>query len=105
MKHQKGRWEARLGQSCGNKYQYLGLFATEIDAAVAFDRASIAQRGLEGVTNFGYENYMDLLGASCSVLPAGHTSIRAMSGGPFRTTKPLAWLLCLHGRASVCLVA
>jgi hypothetical protein len=63
MKHQKGKWEARLGQSCGSKYQYLGLFATEIDAAVAFDRASIAQRGLEGITNFGYENYKDLLGA------------------------------------------
>lgn len=69
MKHQKGKWEARLGQSCGSKYQYLGLFTTEIDAAVAFDRASIMHRGLDATTNFNVDNYADLLGALSAPWP------------------------------------
>ena len=27
-RHQKGRWEARIGQLTGRKYRYLGLFDT-----------------------------------------------------------------------------
>jgi hypothetical protein len=63
MKHAKGKWEARLGQVCGSKYQYLGLFSTEIDAAVAYDRALIAQHGLDCATNSALDNYDDMLGA------------------------------------------
>jgi AP2-like factor (euAP2 lineage) len=28
-RHQKGRWEARIGQLVGKKYRYLGLYDTE----------------------------------------------------------------------------
>lgn len=79
MKHQKGKWEARLGQSCGSKYQYLGLFTTEIDAAVAFDRASIMHRGLDAVTNFNVDNYTDLLGAPLATV-AGCVAPDALRG-------------------------
>ena len=73
MKHAKGKWEARLGQLSGGKYQYLGLFGTEIDAAVAYDRALVAQKGLEADTNFALENYEDMLGALLwSTLQAAH---------------------------------
>jgi hypothetical protein len=68
MKHAKGKWEARLGQVCGSKYQYLGLFGTEIEAAVAYDRALIAQQGLDSATNFNFDNYEDILGAPVAVL-------------------------------------
>jgi hypothetical protein len=67
MKHAKDKWEARLGQHCGSKYQYLGLFCTEIDAAVAYDRASVAQKGLDAATNFSFENYPDLLGVLITI--------------------------------------
>ena len=80
MKHAKGKWEARLGQSCGSKYQYLGLFGTEIDAAVAYDRAAISQSLLEAEPNFSFENYADLLGAPRMPLLCGARSGRPLAG-------------------------
>lgn len=61
-KHQKGKWEARIGQVAGKKYKYLGLFTSEIDAAVAYDRAAVQAKRLFAQTNFDLMHYMDLLG-------------------------------------------
>lgn len=57
--HHNGRWEARIGRVCGNKYLYLGTYKTQEEAAVAYDMAAIEYRGLNAVTNFDISNYMD----------------------------------------------
>ncbi|KAK2407573.1 AP2 ethylene-responsive transcription factor [Trifolium repens] len=59
--HHNGRWEARIGRVCGNKYLYLGTYKTQEEAAVAYDRAAIEYRGMNAVTNFDISNYIDKL--------------------------------------------
>lgn len=57
--HHNGRWEARIGRVCGNKYLYLGTYKTQEEAAVAYDLAAIEYRGVNAVTNFDINNYID----------------------------------------------
>ncbi|KAK7283968.1 hypothetical protein RIF29_13718 [Crotalaria pallida] len=57
--HHNGRWEARIGRVCGNKYLYLGTYKTQEEAAVAYDMAAIKHRGVNAVTNFDISNYID----------------------------------------------
>ncbi|KAL2502421.1 AP2-like ethylene-responsive transcription factor [Forsythia ovata] len=59
--HHNGRWEARIGRVFGNKYLYLGTYATQEEAAIAYDMAAIEYRGLNAVTNFDLSRYLKWL--------------------------------------------
>ncbi|XP_010268478.1 PREDICTED: AP2-like ethylene-responsive transcription factor At1g16060 isoform X2 [Nelumbo nucifera] len=59
--HHNGRWEARIGRVYGNKYLYLGTYATQEEAAIAYDMAAIEYRGLNAVTNFDLSRYIKCL--------------------------------------------
>ncbi|KAL4278995.1 hypothetical protein GQ457_03G042610 [Hibiscus cannabinus] len=59
--HHNGRWEARIGRVFGNKYLYLGTYATQEEAAMAYDMAAIEHRGPNAVTNFDLSRYIDSL--------------------------------------------
>uniref|UniRef100_J3LN62 AP2/ERF domain-containing protein n=2 Tax=Oryza brachyantha TaxID=4533 RepID=J3LN62_ORYBR len=66
--HQHGRWQARIGRVAGNKDLYLGTFATEEEAAEAYDIAALKFRGVNAVTNFEPSRY-NLEAISQSDLP------------------------------------
>ncbi|PIN05294.1 hypothetical protein CDL12_22167 [Handroanthus impetiginosus] len=59
--HHNGRWEARIGRVFGNKYLYLGTYATQEEAATAYDMAAIEYRGVNAVTNFDLSRYIKWL--------------------------------------------
>ncbi|XP_047341491.1 AP2-like ethylene-responsive transcription factor At1g16060 [Impatiens glandulifera] len=59
--HHNGRWEARIGRVFGNKYLYLGTYATQEEAAIAYDVAAVEYRGLNAVTNFDLSRYIKSL--------------------------------------------
>ncbi|KAK6150339.1 hypothetical protein DH2020_015271 [Rehmannia glutinosa] len=73
--HQQGRWQARIGRVAGNKDLYLGTFATEEEAAEAYDIAAIKFRGVNAVTNFEMSRY-DVEAIANSPLPIGGTAKR-----------------------------
>ncbi|CAH2043331.1 unnamed protein product [Thlaspi arvense] len=68
--HQQGRWQARIGRVAGNKDLYLGTFATEEEAAEAYDIAAIKFRGINAVTNFEMNRY-DVEAVMKSSFPVG----------------------------------
>ncbi|KAL1569694.1 hypothetical protein AAHA92_01140 [Salvia divinorum] len=81
--HQQGRWQARIGRVAGNKDLYLGTFATEEEAAEAYDIAAIKFRGINAVTNFEMNRY-DVEAIAKSPLPIGGTAKRlklSLEGG------------------------
>ncbi|XP_062005971.1 AP2-like ethylene-responsive transcription factor AIL6 [Rosa rugosa] len=73
--HQQGRWQARIGRVAGNKDLYLGTFATEEEAAEAYDIAAIKFRGINAVTNFEMNRY-DVEAIGKSSLPVGGSAKR-----------------------------
>ncbi|CAN0919533.1 AP2-like ethylene-responsive transcription factor At1g16060 [Linum grandiflorum] len=78
--HHNGRWEARIGRVFGNKYLYLGTYATQEEAATAYDMAAIEYRGLNAVTNFDLSRYIHCF------RPNGTTQTPTTSNGDTTTT-------------------
>eukprot|EP00963_Diacronema_lutheri_P000633 scaffold37_cov346-Pavlova_lutheri.AAC.17 len=76
--HKNGRWEARMGQYERKKYVYLGLFNSEREGAVAYDRAAVRYNGLNAVTNYPVHDYplqlFDFHHAQCMALFSGRKS-------------------------------
>ena len=81
--HQHGRWEARIGRVLGNRYLYLGTFASEEEAARAYDVAALRHRGPKAVTNFARESYA----SGCATL--GDDTERTVSDASRRETAVL----------------
>uniref|UniRef100_A0A0E0LVC9 AP2/ERF domain-containing protein n=1 Tax=Oryza punctata TaxID=4537 RepID=A0A0E0LVC9_ORYPU len=71
--HHNGKWEARIGRVFGNKYLYLGTYATQEEAAVAYDIAAIEHRGPNAVTNFDINLYIRWYHSSCRSSSAAAT--------------------------------
>ncbi|XP_073044669.1 AP2-like ethylene-responsive transcription factor AIL7 [Primulina eburnea] len=102
--HQQGRWQARIGRVAGNKDLYLGTFATEEEAAEAYDIAAIKFRGVNAVTNFEMNRY-DVEAISKSSLPIGGAAKRLKLSLESEETQPISNILqtpsCSNSSSSI----
>jgi hypothetical protein len=87
--HQHGRWEARIGRVLGNRYLYLGTFASEEEAARAYDVAALHHRGPKAVTNFARESYGVAAAAAAADAAAADENTTNASGVCRRETAVL----------------
>lgn len=81
--HHNGRWEARIGRVFGNKYLYLGTYATQEEAATAYDMAAIEYRGINAVTNFDLSRYIKWL------RPNNHNNVNNPQQNPNCDANPI----------------
>ncbi|KAB1201902.1 AP2-like ethylene-responsive transcription factor AIL6 [Morella rubra] len=97
--HQQGRWQARIGRVAGNKDLYLGTFATEEEAAEAYDIAAIKFRGANAVTNFEMNRY-DVEAIAKSSLPIGGAAKRLKLSLESEQKPPIQQPQCGSGSGS-----
>ncbi|KAK9846267.1 hypothetical protein WJX81_000414 [Elliptochloris bilobata] len=94
--HPSGRWEARIGvpstkTRAASRHIYLGLHASEVDAAKVYDASLVRMRGTTAATNFALSEYRSELADYLSLqMGLAHTGNHDMEdalggGGAFET--------------------
>ena len=61
-------------------YRYLGLYVTEVEAALAYDEEAVTSKGNQAITNFALSNYQHLMSAQTCCLGVPQTADRIASG-------------------------
>lgn len=54
-----------------DRWQHLGVYSSEVDAARAYDRAMVERKGLEAATNFALADYLSQLSERLCMGPRG----------------------------------
>ncbi|KAF2301543.1 hypothetical protein GH714_025684 [Hevea brasiliensis] len=98
--HHNGRWEARIGRVFGNKYLYLGTYATQEEAATAYDMAAIEYRGLNAVTNFDLSRYIKWLRPDTQNDPCQETNTGSDANFIANPTQDLGLSFTSHQQSS-----
>ena len=62
-----------VDESSPLRCRYLGLYVTEVEAAIAYDTEAVAQKGIQAITNFALSTYQHMMSAHGSCVKVQDT--------------------------------